>query len=520
MPRVDGVLPRIVRMAHPASTSLNAARRNRELEELASGKPLDLIVVGGGITGAGVALDAASRGLSVALFEKHDLAFGASRWSSKLVHGGLRYLGNGDVAVAYESALERGRLIQYIAPHLVRSMPTWFPLFPEMHAKSELLIRAGFQAGDMLRRMARTPASVLPNSGSLSIEGVLAYSSGVRIDGLRGGIVQWDGNLYDDARLVVAVARTAAARGAKILTRCEVVEASGDGVTIRDSVGGFSMDVKARAVVNATGVWAGSLNPDVTIRPSRGSHLIVDQAALGGLTGSLTVPIAGSTSRFVFAIQAPHGRAHIGLTDEETETIDDEPQASQSEIDFLLSTINTALATPLTRADIRGTYAGLRPLVDHGEGSTADVSRRHLVVTDSSGMVTVTGGKLTTYRAMAEDAVDAALVAGRFLHRPCQTHRLPLVGAMGAIPADAPKLIVEAHGSESAAVMAEAGGDPRLLEPIEEGLEVTPAQFLFAVRHEGALTVDDVLDRRTRLGMCADDREAALDIAQWALAQV
>lgn len=506
-------------MVPSASPSLNARRRERELEELTSGQPLDLVVIGGGITGAGVALDAASRGLNVALFEKHDLAFGTSRWSSKLVHGGLRYLGNGDVAVAYESALERGRLIQFVAPHLVRSMPTWFPLLPEMDRKSELLVRAGFKAGDMLRRAAKTPASTLPNSRSLSVEEVLEHSSGVRTDGLRGGIVQWDGNLYDDARLVMGVARTAASFGAKILTRCEVVEATGTGVRISDSVGGLVLDVPARAVINATGVWAGTLDPNVTIRPSRGSHLIVNQSALGGLRGSLTVPVAGSTSRFVFAIEAPHGRAHIGLTDEETESIDDVPQASASEIEFLLATINTALAKPLTHADIRGTFSGLRPLVDHGTGSTADVSRRHLVVTDSSGLVTVTGGKLTTYRAMAEDAVDRALQVGRFLPRPCRTHRLPLVGANGLSSKSAPQAIIDAHGSEADSVVAEAAGDRRLLEPIADGLDTSGAQLLFGVRHEGALTVDDLLDRRTRLGMCSDDREKALDVAEWALTQ-
>lgn len=502
-----------------ASPSLNANRRERELEGLAAGDQLDLIVIGGGITGAGVALDAASRGLRVALFEKHDLAFGTSRWSSKLVHGGLRYLATGDVAVAHESAVERGRLMQHIAPHLVRTMPTWFPLLPEMERRIEFLVRAGFLAGDLLRRAANTPASVLPNSGRLTPEQVLGLSSGVRRDGLRGGIVQWDGNLFDDARLVIAVARTAASFGARILTRCEVTQASGTGVTITDSRGGQSFDVHARAVVNATGIWAGTLNPEVHIRPSRGSHLIVDQSALGGLTGSLAVPVSGSRSRFVFAIQAPHGRAHIGLTDVEASTIDDIPHATEPEIDFLLSTINTALETPLTRADIRGTFAGLRPLVDHGHRATADVSRRHLVVRDRSGMVTVTGGKLTTYRAMAEHAVDVALREGRFLQRECRTHRLALVGARGSIAPDAPAAIVQAHGSESAAVMAQAAGDPFLLEPLRPGLEVSRAQLLFGVRHEGALTVEDLVDRRTRVGMCADDRLVVAEAARWALEQ-
>ena len=512
-------LSRIVRMGRVASPSLNERRRARELEGLASGEPLDLIVIGGGITGAGVALDAASRGLRVALFEKHDLAFGTSRWSSKLVHGGLRYLATGDVAVAHESAVERGRLIQHIAPHLVRSMPTWFPLVPHVGRSTERLVRAGFLAGDMLRQAARTPASLLPNSKRLRPAEVLELCSGVRAEGLRGGIVQWDGNLYDDARLVIGVARTAASFGAKILTRCEVTDASGTGVTVTDTLAGQSFDVHARVVVNATGVWARTLSPEVPIRPSRGSHLIVNQSALGGLTGSLTVPVDGSSSRFVFAIQAPHGRAHIGLTDVDAESVEEVPHTTEPEIDFLLSAINTALETPLTRADVRGTYAGLRPLVDHGHTSTAGISRRHLVVTDSSGIVSVTGGKLTTNRAMAEDAVDEALRVGRFLHRECRTHKLPLVGAVGVIGPNVPPAIVQAHGSESDSVLAQAGRNLDLLAPLGPGLEVTRAQLLFGVRHEGALTIDDLVDRRTRVGMCADDRALVLDAAHWALDQ-
>jgi glycerol-3-phosphate dehydrogenase len=507
-------------MAERSTASLNVARRERELDDIASGSILDVIVIGGGITGAGVALDAASRGLSVALFEKEDLAFGTSRWSSKLVHGGLRYLAHGDFAVAHESAVERSRLIQHIAPHLVRPMPTWFPLLPAMDRRSESLIRAGFMAGDTLRRAAKTPAHFLPNSRRISADEVRTFSAGVKRDGLRGGLLQWDGNLFDDARLVIAVARTAAAHGARILTRCDVREATGTGVTVRDTVSGVEFEVKARAVINATGVWAGQLNPDIQIRPSRGSHIIVNQSALGGLTGSLTVGVEGSTSRFVFAIEAPHGRAHIGLTDVETDSVVDVPHATESEIDFLLSTINTALETPLARADVRGTFAGLRPLVDHGETNSADVSRRHLVTTDASGLVTVTGGKLTTYRAMAEEAVDAALIAGRFLPRPCRTATLGLVGSGTSRAAWVPSWIRAAHGSEAEDVVAQAGANPELLERIGPGLDLSAAQFLFGVRHEGAMSIDDLVDRRTRLGMCADDRETAVGVAEWALAAV
>lgn len=315
----------------------------------------------------------------------------------------------------------------------------------------------------------------------------------------------------------MGVARTAARYGARILTRCDVLEADGSGVRFRDGLSGDTHELQARAVINATGVWAQNLNPDVRIRPSRGSHLVVSAERMGGLGGTLTVPVAGSTSRFVFAVPAPHGRVHIGLTDVEAPRIDDVPKAEPEEIDFLLSTINSVLADPLTVSDIKGTYSGLRPLVDQGAGSTADVSRRHLVAVGSDGLVTVTGGKLTTYRAMAEDAVDAALPQANLRAAPCRTARLPLIGAGTVAPSGAPDWFARTHGSESAAVMAEAQGDPELVQPLTRGLDVCGAELLFAVRHEGALDVEDLIDRRTRVGVVAADRERLLPIAQWAL---
>ena len=504
-------------------SSLNAARRLRELHDLAAHPEVDVLVIGGGVTGAGVALDAASRGLSVVLAEKHDLAFGTSRWSSKLVHGGLRYLSSGRVGIAYESAVERGIAIQRTAPHLVRALPQVVPLHPEIGAVSAAAVRAGFVAGDVLRRSAHTSVDVLPRSARVDAAEVLRLAPTVRRAGLRGGIVGWDGQLTDDARLVVGIARTAAAQGARVLTRCAVEQATGSGAVLVDQLTGARIDVAARIVINAAGVWAGELAEGITLRPSRGTHLVLSQEAFGGLSAGLTVPVPGSFGRFVFALPAPDRRVYVGLTDEEAPgPIPDEPVASDAEIDFLLATVNLALTTPLTRADILGTYSGLRPLLDSGEGSTADVSRKHQLITSSDGMVSIVGGKLTTYRRMAEDAVDAALTQRHVEAAPCGTKNLPIVGAasrMALRELDVPARLLRRYGTESAVVVAEAGDDPALLEPLHDGTRTIGAELRFAVRHEGALDESDLLDRRTRIGLVPVTRLGALDAARRALAE-
>lgn len=504
------------------NASINARRRERELDALTSGQPVDLLVIGGGVTGTGVALDAASRGLSVVLAEKHDLAFGTSRWSSKLVHGGLRYLASGAVGIAHESAVERGILIDHTAPHLVNPFPQVVPLLPAMSRGMTAMVRAGFLAGDLLRASAHTSHHTLPRSRRVAGAEVRRLAPTVRTDGLRGGLVAWDGQLIDDARLVVAIARTAAAHGAAILTRCSATEVTGGGAILRDELTGTTIDVTARAVVNATGVWAGQVAPDITLRPSRGTHLVFAAESFGGLSAGLTVPVPGSHSRFVFALPALGGRVYVGLTDEDAPgEIPDVPQPSDSEIDFLLDTVNTALAIPLTRADVLGTYSGLRPLLDTGGDTTADISRRHAVITAADGMVTVVGGKLTTYRRMAEDALEAAVAAAGLTVAPCRTSRLPLAGAapraeLARVPAD--RRLVRRYGTEATAVVAAAGGDPALLGPIADGIDATAAELRFAVRHEGALDVSDLLDRRTRIGLVPADRERAIPAAEAALA--
>ncbi len=502
------------------AAALNAARRDAELDALTRGGPIDVLVIGGGITGVGIALDAAARGLSVTLVEKHDLAFGTSRWSSKLVHGGLRYLATGNIGIARRSAIERGILMTRTAPHLVRPLAQLVALLPEVRRRERTLVRAGFLAGDVLRRLAGTPATVLPGSRRVSAAEASDLVPAVRREGLDGGLVAHDGQLIDDARLVVAVARTAAQRGARILSYVEASEVSGDSARLTDTRSGESCDVAARCVINATGVWAGQFDPALTLRPSRGTHLVFDAAVFGNATAALTVPVPGELNRFVFAMPQQLGRVYLGLTDEDAPgPIPDVPQPSPAEVEFLLEVVNTALGTAVTRSDVLGSYAGLRPLVDAGDGRTADISREHAVTASDAGVISVIGGKLTEYRYMAEDVLDYAVAVRKLAARPCRTARLALIGAPanpGAVvppTAAMPAALLARFGNEAPNVLAAARcADP--MTPVAEGIDVLRAEFAYAVTHEGALTVDDIVDRRTRIGLVPADRDRVLDAAE------
>ncbi|MCM3885393.1 glycerol-3-phosphate dehydrogenase/oxidase [Frankia sp. R82] len=529
-------------------TSLHARRRERELAELADGRVVDLLVVGGGVTGVGVALDAASRGLSVALAEAHDLAFGTSRWSSKLVHGGLRYLAHGDLPVAWESAVERDILLRHTAPHLVRALPIVTPLTGDLPVPRAALVRAGLGVGDVLRRAAGTPRGVLPGSRRLTAMETLGFAPALRRAGLRGGLVYWDGQLVDDARLVVALARTAAGFGARILTRLRVQRieavgragtgaAAGFEVTALDGRGGGEVGLRARAVVNATGVWAPTLAPSIRLRPSRGTHLVVRSEVLAGGRAALSVPIPGELGRFALMLPQDDGRVYVGLTDVPVDTITDVPEPDDHEITELLEVVSRVLAAPLDRTDLLGAFAGLRPLLDgpppaHRPGHpaeasqpgaggrassrTADLSRRHLVHADADGLVTVVGGKLTTYRRMAADAVDAAIAVAGLAAGPCRTTRLGLVGAAPRnrlAEIAAPRRLVERYGTEAPQVLALAADSPELGEPVGGGTSVTGAEWLFAIRHEGALEPADLVDRRSRIGLVPAERRTALAAA-------
>jgi glycerol-3-phosphate dehydrogenase len=482
-------------------------RRDFELERLAGGEAVDVVVVGGGITGAGVALDAASRGLSVALLERRDLAFGTSRWSSKLVHGGLRYLQHGEWGLAWECAVERATLMRTIAPHLARPLPFLIPLDDAVGRTTALKTTIGLRVGDGLRTAARTSRRLLPPPRRVSALEARRLAPALRPGGLRGALLSWDGQLEDDARLVVAVARTAAAHGARVITYAEVTGLREDGVEAVDALTGAGFTVQARRVVLAAGVWTDSLSEAVSLRPSRGSHLLVPASRLGDPRAAVNVPVPGEHGRWVFALPRSDGLVCIGITDVPGEPAD-EPVPDAAEEAELLDRASAALATPLEPGDVCGRYAGLRPLAA-GDGETADLSRRHLIVEDESGALAIVGGKLTTYRRMAQDVVD------RLTGRPCRTHRLPLVGA--ASPevlrsVAAPERLVRRYGTEAPAVVALADGRPELLDEIVPG--VCGADLLWGARHELAITPEDLVDRRVRAGLVPEWRSAALEAVE------
>lgn len=488
---------------------------------------VDVVVVGLGITGAGVALDAATRGLSVLAVDAHDLAFGTSRWSSKLVHGGLRYLAQGRLAIAHESAVERGILMDVTAPHLVHPLPMLTPVNDAMSRGRTALTWGGLHAGDALRRTARTTARTLPRPRRLNATEALSLAPALRADTLRGGLLAWDGQLEDDARLVVTVARTAAAYGAHVRTRARVVAATGTTAELRDELTGATRTLRARAVVNATGVWAGGLDDQVRLRPSRGTHLVLRGSALPHTRVAVMVPITGTGARFAMVLPQPDGTIYVGLTDEPvTGPVPDVPVPSEGEIDFLLGVVASAFATPPTRDEVVGAYAGLRPLLEvAGADTTADLSRRHAILTSRTGVTTVVGGKLTTYRRMAEDVLDALVAEGRLEAGPCRTATLPLLGAASPEAlrrVAAPARLARRFGTDAALVVDTARevtglGDDELLAPTSAGVPVTLAELVFAVTHEGAHDVDDLLERRTRVGLIAPDRALVEPLARQAL---
>lgn len=505
--------PLTLRPGDPMS-QLSADRRARDLAALRSGGPIDVLVIGGGITGTGVALDAASRGLRVALVERHDLAHGTSRWSSKLIHGGLRYLAKGDLPIAWESATERAVLGGRVAPHLVRPLTQVVPLWQGEDLLG-IATRAGLLAADALRVAARTRRGLLTSSRPVGIEQLQTLAPALRTDGLRGALAFTDLQMEDDARFVVAVARTAAAYGARIITRVGVTRIDDGRALLHETATDDQWWVRPRMIVNATGVWAGTLDDAVTLAPSRGSHLIVRSGSLADTEVSLSIPVPGKFGRFVFTLPQPDGLTYVGITDEPVAApLPDVPTAPDTDVQWMLDVLNTALRTPLTMADVVGRYAGLRPLLaGSGGASSADLSRRHAIVRNGS-LITVTGGKFTAYRRMAADVVDLITT------RPCRTRDLALIGA-GPCAADGavPQRLWRRFGAEAPLVWSYAAADPSLARGVAPGCPVLGAEVAFAIDYEAAATVDDVLDRRTRLGLVPDDAAPARSAVEQIMAQ-
>jgi glycerol-3-phosphate dehydrogenase len=507
--------------------------RNDNIARLGEGT-FDVLVIGGGITGAGVALDAASRGLRTALVERDDLASGTSSKSSKLVHGGLRYLQNGDVRLVYEALRERQRLLRN-APHLVRVMPFLIPVFegkggiiPKQVARAlgsamwMYDLTGGLRIGKVHRRLKRDAALAhMPTLG----------------DRLAWAYLYYDAQA-DDARLTLTVARTAALDyGATVVNHAAVtaIRKSGGRVTgalvstgpSANGAGG-EVEVQARAVVNATGVWADDVraldegsHPD-SIRPAKGIHITVPWHKVRNDIAAV-VPVR-EDRRSIFVVPWPgldgtvggNGSVtYIGTTDTDYDGDVDDPQCTADDVAYLLAAMNQTLREPLVEADVLGSWAGLRPLVRDAESSrTADLSRRHQVLTSDSGMITVTGGKLTTYREMAEDAVDAVVAEiGELLPRRARrsrTRSLALRGASGW--KDVRELdphLADRYGGDAAVVQAMTAADPALGELLVPGLPYRKAEALYAVRYEMATTLDDVLSRRTRARLLARDAAAA-----------
>ncbi len=481
----------------------------------------DVLVVGGGVTGAGVALDAASRGLKVALVEKSDFASGTSSKSSKMIHGGLRYLQQREFRLVYENLAERQRLLEN-APHLVSPLPFLIPLFGRDGVVSKAVARSystalwlydltgGLRIGARHKRVTKNQA--------------LAHLPTLATDHLVAGFLYYDARA-DDARLTLTLARTAALEhGAVVANYTPVVRLTSDeggrttGAVVRPDPADPSSEfpVHARVVVNATGVWADDVRAldegshPRSIRPAKGVHVSVPADRLPcDIAAVIPVP---HDRRSIFVVSWPDtDLVYLGTTDTDYQGPLEDPSCTPEDVDYLLDAANSVTTSALTRADVTGVWAGLRPLLApqgkaaHVSERTADLSRRHTVQTSSHGVVTVTGGKLTTYRKMAEDTVD--VVVQRLGESPktrrCITKSLRLIGATTATKdpvamAHPHSHLLGRYGTESAAVLALAEGRPELLEPAIPGLPYMRAELVYAAREEMAQTLDDLLARRTR----------------------
>jgi glycerol-3-phosphate dehydrogenase len=480
-----------------------------ELVALVKGRdrPWDLVVVGGGATGLGIAVDAASRGYDVALFEQSDFAKGTSSRSTKLVHGGVRYLQQGNVALVMEALKERG-LMRRNAPHLVFDLGFIVPSYEWWESP---FYGIGLKVYDMLAGRYG-----FGRSRHLDKDEVKDAIPSIRVDGLRGGTLYYDGQ-FDDARLALNLAQTALNQGAALLNYAPVVglrkDGSGivDGVVVRDEESGEEIEAEARVVVNATGPFTDGVrrldHPDSKpiVAASQGVHVVLDRSFLPG-ESAIMVPHT-TDGRVMFAIPW-HDVAVVGTTDTPIETVDLEPKPLPGEIDFILETANDYLARPATRDDIKSVFAGIRPLVTEAgdDENTAKISREHAILIDPlSGLITVAGGKWTTYRRMAQDVMEQAVTLGGLEPRECVTQNLPIhgyhnnaerFGRLSYYGSDAPQLeaLMRAH--------------PELAEAVHDKLPLTHAEVVWACRHEMARTVDDVLARRSRC-LLFDARAAA-----------
>jgi len=505
-----------------ASGRLGPEERREALAAMAA-EELDVVVVGGGVVGTGTALDAVTRGLSVALVEARDWASGTSSRSSKLVHGGLRYLEMLDFGLVREALRERALLVQRLAPHLVRPVPFLYPL--DHRGWERLYAGAGVALYDTMG-LTSGASRGLPHHRHLTRRGALRLAPCLRREALVGAIQYYDAQV-DDARHTMTLARTAAAYGALCANRARVVRFLREGervvgVRVRDLEDGTERDVRARQVVNATGVWTDETQALVGergqfhVRASKGIHLVVPRDRVQSSTGL----ILRTESSVLFVI--PWGRHWIiGTTDTDWDLDKAHPAASSRDIDYLLERVNRVLAVPLGREDVEGVYAGLRPLLSGESEATSKLSREHTVAHPVPGLVVVAGGKYTTYRVMAKDAVDAA-VHGLDDKVPAScTDRVPLLGADGYVAlrnarhrlAEQSGLhvariehLLDRYGALVHEVLALVAGDPALAQPLTGAEDHLRAEVVYAAAYEGARHLDDVLARRTHISIETWDR--------------
>ncbi|MEV6344090.1 glycerol-3-phosphate dehydrogenase/oxidase [Actinoplanes sp. NPDC051851] len=488
---------------------------------------LDVLVVGAGVVGAGAALDAATRGLSVGLLEARDFASGTSSRSSKLIHGGLRYLEMLDFSLVREALKERGLLIQRLAPHLVRPVSFLYPL--QHRAWERFYIGAGIALYDALALSGKFGAG-LPLHKHLSRTEALRAFPGLRPESLVGAIRYSDAQV-DDARHTMFLARTAMAYGAHVAARTEVTGFLREGrrvvgVTARDAETGAELTIRARTVINATGVWTGESQAllagergEFRITASKGIHIVVPREKVAGHTGMIL-----RTATSVLFVIPWEQHWIIGTTDTPYEQGKAHPAASGKDVDYLLAEVNKSLATPLTREDVQGVYAGLRPLLSAQADSTAKLSREHAVGNPVPGLVVVAGGKYTTYRVMAKDAVDVA-VQGLDTRVPesC-TEQVPLLGANGyraawnrrgvlarqsGLHVTRIEHLLRRYGTMIDEVLGLVAADPSLGQPLPGATDYIKAEVVYAASHEGARHLEDVLTRRTRISIETADRGVA-----------
>ena len=514
-------------MAH-LNSSLNPQQRSAAINSLAS-QEFDVLVIGGGINGVGIALDAASRGLSVALVESSDFASGTSSKSSKLIHGGLRYLEQYDFKLVREALNERELMVSTLSPHLVKPVSFLYPLQEKL--KERTYVGAGMALYDALRGFKRA----LPWHKHLSQKRISEIAPSLRLDVITGGYQYFDAQV-DDARHTMTIARTAAKYGAVITTRttCDELIFTGKKVTgakIRDEESGEIISVRAKSTIMAAGVWTDSLyakfgvKPGYAVRMSKGAHIVVPGSAIKSETGVII-----KTDVSVLFIIPWGDKWIVGTTDTDYDESREEPLATSEDVTYILNQANRVLEPQLRREQVIGVFAGLRPLVSTDPDSpTTKLSREHVVDSPTPGFVSIAGGKYTTYRVMAEDAVNEAINHLRKIVPDSVTETLAIIGAEGysVLMNQIPRLsqqysiseksvehLLNRYGSLISEVLEPAESQPELLEELIPGLAYLKAEILYAVTHEGATSIDDVLSRRTRISFEASDQGlSVLDVA-------